>query len=134
MRNKYMGHDACVCCGAYVPEGRQVCATCEKINEIEGGWKMNEAQKICVLCSHWQPAENKIITIRQGGTCALTGTITRLTEKCWGWKTCSPQEVAKRKKAGYIEEAGKRVCQNCGYPSVNKNQQCWACGQLRRDR
>ena len=27
-----MSEDRCVCCGAIIPEGRQVCPTCEKAN------------------------------------------------------------------------------------------------------
>ncbi len=27
--------DRCVCCGAYVPEGRQVCIKCEKVAETQ---------------------------------------------------------------------------------------------------
>lgn len=29
--------DLCVCCGEYVPEGRQVCPACEKKYLNEGG-------------------------------------------------------------------------------------------------
>lgn len=35
-----LGHvDTCVCCGAYIPEGRMVCERCER-NIVEGdeGW------------------------------------------------------------------------------------------------
>ena len=30
MQSHYLIHEACVCCGAPVPEGRQVCRECEK--------------------------------------------------------------------------------------------------------
>lgn len=31
--------DKCVCCGAYVPEGRQVCASCEYKEKQQLGYK-----------------------------------------------------------------------------------------------
>jgi DNA-directed RNA polymerase specialized sigma24 family protein len=44
--------DTCVCCGAYVPEGRQVCHFCEKRTEArivnDALNKLDEAQRAIV--------------------------------------------------------------------------------------
>ena len=32
----YNTSDSCVCCGAYVPEGTQVCRRCRKVVEYNG--------------------------------------------------------------------------------------------------
>lgn len=35
-KHVYNTSDSCVCCGAYVPEGRQVCWRCRKVVEYNG--------------------------------------------------------------------------------------------------
>ena len=35
-KHVYNTSDSCVCCGAYAPEGRQVCLGCERREESEG--------------------------------------------------------------------------------------------------
>lgn len=34
--------NTCICCGAIIPEGRQICADCKSV-----GWDMNNS---CVCC------------------------------------------------------------------------------------
>ena len=38
--------DECICCGATVPEGRQVCLICEK----RRGDEVAEKEKTCLCC------------------------------------------------------------------------------------
>lgn len=38
--------ETCVCCGAEIPEGRQVCPNCEKKNEYE------RTHYVCLKCKH----------------------------------------------------------------------------------
>lgn len=34
IEKNYPDQDSCVCCGAYVPEGRQVCIVCEMKGDV----------------------------------------------------------------------------------------------------
>lgn len=104
--NQYITHDGCVCCGAYVPEERQVCASCEKKSEAGGVAKTNsdEPKKICLLCASWKPKGKVNEIIRHGGSCITLGKDTKLDDTCLGWKFCSPSQLAQRKQAGLIEE------------------------------
>jgi hypothetical protein len=43
------GDDRCVCCGEYVPEGRQVCAACEG-----GVTRMSAAQRPGIVCPYYK--------------------------------------------------------------------------------
>lgn len=36
-----MNDNTCVCCGAQIPEGRQICPKCEKEDDIGKGTKVN---------------------------------------------------------------------------------------------
>ena len=99
--NQYIRHDGCVCCGAYVPEGRQVCISCEKKSEEPAG---NEPKKICLLCFFWNPEGKFVKIIRHGGSCIRLGKDTKLDDTCLGWKFCSPSQLEKRKKTGLMEE------------------------------
>jgi len=37
--------DTCVCCGAYVPEGRWVCSVCEKTDYTDPEWGFGKKEK-----------------------------------------------------------------------------------------
>jgi predicted nucleic acid-binding Zn ribbon protein len=102
--NDYSREDCCVCCGAYVPEGRQVCVSCEKRSDEAMEGADNKPRKICLLCAYWQPEGEVMKIVRSGGLCSMSGKETRLYDTCWGWKICSPGQLEKRKKAGLIEE------------------------------
>ena len=107
--NQHIKHDTCVCCGAYVPEGRQVCISCELKNaKPRGEFKAEDDLKIvlrkCLLCYFWQPIGKTFDITRCGADCLMTGKKTKLHDVCWGWKICSPSQLEKRKKTGLIEE------------------------------
>lgn len=37
-----MDENLCVCCGAVIPEGRQICSRCENIARVKGDWYSGE--------------------------------------------------------------------------------------------
>jgi hypothetical protein len=106
--NDYSREDCCVCCGGYVPEGRQVCISCEKKSEEPKGRTemVNKPKKICLLCAYWLVVGEAIKIVRRGGLCSMSGNVARMHDTCWGWKKCSPGQLELRKKAGLIEEVG----------------------------
>ena len=101
--NQHIKHDTCVCCGGYVPEGRQVCITCEKKSEEPGGAD-NEPKKICLLCAYWNPNGDFISIIRHGADCLMSGKKSEMNKTCWGWGIASPNQLDERKNAGLFEE------------------------------
>ena len=56
-----MNDNKCIVCGAIIPEGRHICLTCERSNEMQtfktherrGKWLTNKAafMKTCSLCN-----------------------------------------------------------------------------------
>jgi 5-methylcytosine-specific restriction endonuclease McrA len=66
-----MPDDTCICCGAYVPEGRQVCPNCER-----GASKMYEPPKRRKLSK----SERKTVYNKFAGHCAYCGEVITMRE------------------------------------------------------
>ena len=60
--------------------------------------------KTCLLCASWHPEGKLKGIIRHGGTCNITKADTRMTDTCWAWNICSPNQLQRRKQAGLVEE------------------------------
>ena len=88
--NQHIKHDTCVCCGGYVPEGRQVCITVNKKRKNRG-----ETRTKKIACCGVLESEG-IYKIFGRSRLLMSGKI-EMNKMCWGGGIYSPT-TGKEKK------------------------------------